>query len=136
VKVARIVLIGAGFRILPTALILMCAVLLDAAAPLSMTVSPAQSFAPTTLTIRVHVEPDPANRVLEVIAESGEYYRSSQMPIDGADASHTVSFELRDVPGGDYDVTCILINDAGRERATVRRHVRVVESGGSDEGRP
>ena len=124
-------------RILPTALILLCAVLLDAAAPLSMTVSPAQSFAPTTLTIRVHVEPNPANRVLEVVAESGGVtIRSSRMQIDGAEAPHTVSFELRDVPGGDYEVTGILINDADRERATVRRHVFVIESGGSDEGLP
>jgi len=40
---------------------------------LTMAVSPVQSFAPTNLTIRIHVEPDAGNRALEVVAESGEY---------------------------------------------------------------
>ena len=51
--------------------------------PLSMAVSPLQSFAPTNLTIRLHVEPDAVNRTLEVVAESGEYYRSSSIQLDG-----------------------------------------------------
>ena len=75
-----------------------------------MAVSPAQSFAPTNLTIRVHVEPDADNRALEVVAESGAYYRSSRMQIDGAEAPRTISFEIRNLPGGDYDVRGALID--------------------------
>ena len=109
------------------ALLLVAAVSLGANEPLSMAVSPAQSLAPTNLTIRIHVEPDAGNRALEVIAESGAFYRSSRIQIDGAEAPRTISFEFRNVPGGDYEVRGILINSAGKERAGVRRHVIVIE---------
>jgi hypothetical protein len=115
-------------HILTAALLFSFAVSPDASELLSMAVSPAQSFAPTNLTIRVHVEPDPGNRAFEVVAESGEYYRSSRIQLDGAEAPRTISFEIRDVPGGDYDVRGALINRAGRERAVARRHVIVIES--------
>ena len=110
------------------ALLLSAAVSLDANEPMSMAVSPVQSFAPTNLTIRVHLEPDAANRGLEVVAESGAYYRSSRMQIDGAEAPRTISFEIRNVPGGDYDVRGALINSAGKERAAVHKHVIVIGS--------
>ena len=113
--------------IVTAALLLVAAVSLGANEPLSMAVSPAQSLAPTNLTIRIHVEPDAGNRALEVIAESGAFYRSSRIQIDGAEAPRTISFEFRNVPGGDYEVRGILINSAGKERAGVRRHVIVIE---------
>ena len=95
---------------------------------LSMAVSPAQSFAPTTLTVRLHVDADSGNRALEVVAESIAYYRSSVIPLDGASAPRTISFEMRNVPGGEYDVTGYLIDSAGNGRATVRQHVIVIDS--------
>ena len=97
-----------------------------------MAVSPLQSFAPTNLTIRVHVEPDADNRTLEVVAESGEYYRSSRIQLDGADAPRTISVEMRNLPGGDYDVRSALIDGAGRERAAVRTQIVVLGSAGSE----
>jgi hypothetical protein len=54
-------------HILAAALFFSSAVSVTASSPLTMTVSPARSFAPTTLTIRVHVEPDADNRELEVV---------------------------------------------------------------------
>ena len=65
--------------------------------------SPVQSFAPTNLTIRVHVEPDAGKLAFEVVAESGEYYRSSRIQLDGADAPHVISLEIRNLPNGDDD---------------------------------
>lgn len=90
------------------ALFLSSAVSINANEPLTMNVSPLQSFAPTNLTIRVQVEPDAGNRALEVIADSGEYYRSSRIQLDGADAPRTISLEIRNLPGGDYDVRELL----------------------------
>ena len=100
--------------------------------PLTMAVSPVQSFAPTNLTIRVHVEPDRGNRALEVVAESGEYYRSSRIQLDGADTPRTISFEIRNLPGGDYDIRGALIDSAGHERAAVRKQVIVLPSAGGE----
>jgi hypothetical protein len=97
-----------------TALLLGLVASLDATQPLSITVSPAQSFAPTTLTIRVRVEPDDTNRALDVVTEGGSYYRSSRIPLDGADAPRTIALQMRNVPGGEYEVRGSLTNTAGR----------------------
>ena len=69
-----------------TAALFSSAVSLTATNPLTITASPARSFAPTTLTIRVQVEPDADNRELEVVAEPSAYYRSSRLPLEGAGA--------------------------------------------------
>jgi hypothetical protein len=119
-------------HIVAAALFLSSAVFVTAKDPLTMAVSPVQSFAPTNLTIRVHVEPDADNRTLEVVAESGEYYRSSRIQLDGADAPRTISLEIRNLPGGDYDVRSALINRVGRERAAVRTQIVVLGSAGSE----
>jgi hypothetical protein len=119
-------------RIFAFALLVSSAVPLNANERLTMAVSPAQSFAPTNLTIRVQVEPNGENRALEVVAESGEYYRSSRIQLDGADAPRTISLEIRNLPGGDYEVRGALIDGAGRERAAVRRQVIVLGSSGHD----
>ena len=113
-------------HIFASALVLSSAVSIKANEPLTIVVSPARSFAPTNLTIRVHVEPDAANRALEVAADSGEYYRSSRIQLDGAEAPPTMSLEIRNLPSGDYEVRGVLINSAGRERSAAREHVIVL----------
>ena len=92
-----------------------------------MAVSPIQSFAPTTLTIRVHVDPSADNRVLEVVAESDGYYRSSRVPLDGEDAPRTTSLEMRNLPSGSYEVRGVLIDSGGRQRGSVRARIIVLE---------
>src|SRR5438552_2028131 len=114
-----------------SALFLSSAVSISANEPLTMVVSPVQSFAPTNLTIRVQMEPDAGNRAFEVIAESGEYYRSSRIQLDGADAPRTIWLEIRNLPRGDYDVRGALLNSAGRERCAVREHVIVLGFAGT-----
>jgi len=99
---------------------------------LTVAVSPLQSFAPTNLIVRVHVAPDEANRALEITADSGEYYRSSKMQLDGKDAPRTITSELRGLPGGDYDVAVVLINSAGHARAIAHQPVRILSSAGGD----
>jgi hypothetical protein len=114
-------------HILAAALFFSSAVSVTATNPLTMTVSPAQSFAPTTLTIRVQVEPNADNRELEVVAESSAYYRSSRLPLEGAGAPRTTSVEIKDLPGGNYEVRGVLIDSAGHRRAAVRTAVVVLE---------
>jgi len=69
-----------------------------------MAISPTVSFAPANLEVRVHVMPDDVNRGLDVIAESGEYYRSSHVQLDGKDAPNNTRVELRSLPGRTYGV--------------------------------
>ena len=113
--------------ILAAALFFSSAESITATNPLTMSVSPARSFAPTTLTIRVQVEPDADNRELEVVAESSEYYRSSRLSLEGAGAPRTTSLEIKNLPGGNYEVRGVLIDSAGHRRAAVRTEVVVIE---------
>jgi hypothetical protein len=117
-------------QIVASVLFLSSAVSMHANAPLTMTVSPVHSFAPMNLTIRFHVEPDAGNRALEVVAESGEYYRSSRIQLDGDEAPRTISLEMRNLPVGDYDVRGTLINDAGHQRLAVSKQVVVIAPSG------
>jgi hypothetical protein len=100
--------------------------------PLTVSVSPIQSFAPTTLTVRVHMEPSADNRILEVVVESDEYYRSSRVSLDGQDAPPTTSLEFRNLPSGTYEVRGALIDGLGHDRAATRTRVIVLESAASE----
>ena len=116
-------------RIFIFALVVLPALPLNATAErLEIAVSPHHSFAPASLAVRVHIPPDVSNRMLEVVAESDNYYRSSQLQLDGVDTPATRLLEFRDVPGGDYDVQAILTDKTGRQRASVREHVIVLSS--------
>jgi hypothetical protein len=97
--------------------------------PLVVKVSPAVSFAPANLIIRTNVDPDADNRSLEVVAESGDFYRSSAVTLDGDHAPKTSQFEFRSLPPGDYEVSVVVTGADGRPRAISRAQAKVVESG-------
>ena len=111
-------------------LLLSSALSLNAGERLAIVVSPRHSFAPASLVVRVHITPDVANRALEVVAESADYYRSSRIQLDGESAPATSLLEFRSLPGGDYDVRATLIDSTGRQRASAREHVVVIASAG------
>src|SRR6476660_4977699 len=91
------------------ALAMMTTTVAGAKERLSMQVSPAVSFAPSNLVIRMRLEPDADNRGLEVIAESGDFYRSSAIQLDGDRAPRMVTFQFRSLPPGNYEVTAVVI---------------------------
>ena len=113
-------------------LLLMAALTVNAGERLTIAVSPLQSFAPTNLRVRIHVAPDVDNRALELTAESGEYFRSSLIQLDGKEAPRTIAVELRGLPRGDYQVRGTLVDNAGRTRASV--HQQVIVLAGADGG--
>jgi hypothetical protein len=55
----------------------------------------------------VDVTPDPANRALEMIAESSDCLRSSRMQLDGEDAPKTIPMEVTDRSGRATQVTLL-----------------------------
>ncbi len=97
---------------------------------LSMRVSPAVLVAPGSLTVSVIVETDAENRFLEVVAESPDFYRSSQIPMDGSNAPRLHVFHFTRLPIGLYQVTGKLIGAQG-QRAVALRLVKVEPSAGS-----
>ena len=97
---------------------------------LVMKVSPAVSRAPALLKVQVTVEPSADNRSLQITAESRDFFRSSEVQIDGRNTSPLNVFEFRNLPTGMYQVTGVLIGTHG-PRATVLRLAKVEPAVGS-----
>jgi len=103
---------------------------LNGSEPLKLQVSPAISRAPAILTVRAVVEPSPDNRVLEIAAESNEFFRSSQVQVDGERGVALNVVQFKNLPTGLYRVTCVLVGVHG-PRATAMRLARVEGFAGS-----
>ena len=106
------------------------AVPLGAGEPLALRVSPAVSFAPANLVVRATIEADAANRFMEVVAESADFFRASTIQLEGDKAPRTNMFEFRSLPPGTYEVKATLIGSNGRARAYARQEINVMAGGG------
>lgn len=98
----------------------------DAGGRLDIRLSTIAAFAPASLNVRVTVEAHPDNRAIRVIAKSPEFYRSSEITIEGANAPRTNAFEFRNLPSGTYLVSAVLVDCNGRE-FEARRDFEVME---------
>jgi hypothetical protein len=96
---------------------------------LKMTVSPAHAFAPAVLRVRVSLQPSAANRSLEVIADGDQFYRSSEIQLEGDQSPAAFNLELKDLPEGHYRVVGILKDGTGHERSLVYQEVNVIGMG-------
>lgn len=97
---------------------------------LSITVSPTMAYAPTKLWVYTRVTPDRAHRAIEITAESEEFYRSSEITLDGDRAPRTNVFEFRGLPAGTYEVRGVLKGDGGREIEVATETVTLFETNG------
>ena len=113
-------------------LLVLVAIPVGAGGQLKMAVSPAHSFAPAVLRVRVSIEPSAVNRSLEVIADGDQFYRSSEIQLEGDHSPATFNLEMRDLPAGDYRVTGVLKDGAGHERWLVYQDVKVIGFGIGD----
>ncbi len=105
---------------------------LGAGEPITMRVSPAVAFAPANLIVRATIEADSDNRAVIVTADSVDFYRASEVQLNGDRAPRTNTFEFRSLPPGSYEVRATLIGPSGRPRGAVRQQVNVISSGGGD----
>jgi len=97
-----------------------------------MKVSPAVAFAPANLVVRATIEVDAGNRAVEIVAESADFYRSSEIQLEGDRAARITTFEFRSLPPGTYEVRAKLFGADGQQRAAVRQQVNVIASGSGD----
>jgi hypothetical protein len=94
---------------------------------LRIEVTPRVSAAPAMVRVRAIVTPDASNRALQIVADSGSFYRSSMVPLDGANAAMVTETTIKNLPGGDYDVTVTLVEADGKRRVD-HRSVMVTSS--------
>ena len=97
---------------------------------LTMAVSPAQSFAPSHLRVRVRLERHAENRRLAVVVDSENFYRSSEIQLEGEQAPKVMMIEFRGVPGGSYQVSTVVLDQSGRMRASASQGVNVIPAFG------
>jgi hypothetical protein len=96
---------------------------------LALHVSPIVAMAPAALTIRTTIEPNDDNRMLTVVLDSGDYGRSSDLPLEGRNSARLNVIELRDVPSGLYEVRAVLTGSHGPIASTIQL-VKIAPSAG------
>lgn len=92
---------------------------------LMLRVTPNVSNAPSTVIVMATVAKDADNRWLHIEADSGRFYRSSEVQLDGDRAPLITEIRLNNLPSGDYTVKAVLRNSTGEE-TVVRRTALVL----------
>jgi len=100
---------------------------------LTLRVTPNVSSAPSTVIVRAYVTPNAENRILLVEADSGSFYRSSEIQLEGDKAPTLTEFRLNSLPSGEYIVSALLTDSKGEE-TVVRKTVLVLSRFGEPEG--
>ena len=113
-------------------LVISAALPLGAGERITLKVSPAVSFAPANLVVRATIESAAENRAVQISAESPDFYRSSEIQLEGEKAARTNRFEFRSLPPGTYEVRATLYGASGETRGVVRQQVNVMASGAGD----
>lgn len=96
---------------------------------LRIEVSPRISQAPAQVRVRAIVTPNAENRGLRVVADSGDFFRSSYLPLDGADAAPITEMSFKNLPGGEYEVIVSLVDGQGHATNVDRRTIMVTAAG-------
>ena len=89
-------------------------------------VTPTMAFAPADLRVRASVPADDGNRAVEISAESHNFYSSSEIQLDGDRGQRTTMVEFRSVPVGLYSVRVIVKGASGKEIASARTEVNII----------
>jgi hypothetical protein len=82
---------------------------------LMLRVTPNVSSAPSTVVIKATVAPNAGNRWLHIEADSGAFFRSSSVQLDGDKAPMVTEIRLKALPSGEYTVTAVLKDSAGAQ---------------------
>lgn len=115
--------------IVTTGLLLAATAGLGADTRLALKVTPNVSSAPSTVVVRALVAKHAANRGLHIGADSGSFYRSSEIQLDGENAPLVTEIRLKNLPSGEYTVVAVLRDQMGRQ-TMVRQTVLVLSRHG------
>jgi hypothetical protein len=94
----------------------------EARAPrLDVRMSGSFALAPAVLRSTVFVEQSPDNRILRVSVDGENYYSSSDIALEGANAPRSHQMQWYGLPAGEYQVSMELFGTAGSRAVLVRR---------------
>ena len=113
-------------RILVLTLLAMSVTPLLAGERVGVQVTPAVAFAPADLRVTASITGDEDNRAIEVIAESHNFYSSSEIQLYGDRGARSTMVEFRSVPVGHYSVRVVVKGASGKEIASARTDVNIV----------
>jgi uncharacterized protein (DUF2141 family) len=97
----------------------------NASEKLSLRVTPNVSSAPGNVIVQATIVRDADNRWLHIEADSGSFYRSSSIQLDGDKAPAITEFKFSNLPSGEYAVSATL-RDLNGDETMVRRKVIVL----------
>jgi len=89
--------------------------------PLSLQLSPKAALAGTYVQARIRVHPDVQNRLLRISVESPNYFRSSDVMLNGADAAATHVVPWRARPAGSYAVVAVVYGVEGERARSLQK---------------
>jgi hypothetical protein len=115
-----------SIRVLVLTLLAVSAAPLVAGERIGLSVTPSVAFAPADLQVRASVPADGDNRALEIIAQSHNFYSSSEIQLDGDKAPTSTTVEFRSVPVGLYSVRVVVKGSGGKEIGSARTEVNIV----------
>ncbi len=95
------------------------------ASPLQLRLTVHRLMAPAFVSGLVLVAPDTANRMLRVVLDSDNFYRSSDVQLDGELSPRSHFFRWPALPPGEYRVV-VIVFDAGGRRTQVSRLMHVM----------
>jgi len=102
------------------------AVAANAGERLSVRVSPALAHAPADIIVYVTLERNAENRLLRVSAESDDFFRSSEVTLDGEDNARVMILHFLQLPPGAYSVTVDVKGVNGQTKGRARCEVNVL----------
>jgi hypothetical protein len=110
-----------------TALVLIACVVFGSLATaresVSIRVSPNVSLAPATVRVVVTVEPEATNRQLVLEADSGLFFTSSTVQLDGTNAPRLQSFVFKELPAGNYEIAARVIRNNGNNAKALTEYM-------------
>lgn len=85
----------------------------------SVSITPVVAFAGADMKIVVRVQPEAGNRRLQLSVDGATFYASTERQLDGVDGARAHTFNLQELPAGDYQIVAVLEgNDGVRSRIT------------------
>jgi hypothetical protein len=100
----------------------------DTKREMDLRVRPQVSYAPGSVLVSVWVPSASDHRALVVEADSGDFFRSSEIQLDGDRAPRAHTVVLQNLPAGEYRITAS-VKDSEGTKTEIHRNATVLGSG-------